>query len=205
MAMLDRTLDEEVNVVDSKRAVEDDERAWIDAAATGDVEAFRKLYDRYFDYVSRQVGRVMGPGGELEDVVQEVFVQVFRSLDSYRHESAFSTWLYRLTYNVTISHLRKKPRTVELADWRPLREPASAWSKLEARDMCRVLYAALEQVSTDHREAFLLYEVEGMKLREIAELTGDSINTVAARVRRTRERMQTVLEQATTSGEVDRD
>lgn len=203
--MLKPTPIDETEVADTERVKKDEERAWIAAAASGDVAAFRRLYDRYFDYVTRQVGRVMGPGADLEDVVQEVFVQVFRCLDSYRFESAFSTWLYRVAYNVTVSHLRKKPRTVELADWRPLREPSSAWSKLEARDMCRVLYAALEHVAADHREAFLLYEVEGMKLREIADLTGESINTVAARVRRTRERMQAVLEQATQSGEVDRD
>lgn len=190
-----------MNVADTEHAEVDEEQVWIEAAAAGDVAAFRLLYDRHFDFVTRQVGRVMGPqfggaGGELEDVVQEVFVQVFRSLHSYRSESKFTTWLYRVAYNVTISHLRKQPRTVELKDWRALREPSNAWDKLEARDMCRVLYAALEQVAEDQREAFLLFEIEGMKLREIAELTGDSINTVAARVRRTREKLQQVLEQA---------
>lgn len=184
------------DVAETQSAEVDEEQIWIEAAASGDVAAFRLLYDRHFDFVSRQVGRVMGPGGELEDVVQEVFVQVFRSLHSYRNESKFTTWLYRVAYNVTISHLRKTPRTVELADWRALREPTSQWNKLEARDMCRVLYAALEQVPGDQREAFLLFEVEGLKLREIAELTGESINTIAARVRRTRERLQVVLEQA---------
>lgn len=183
-------------VADLERAEIDEEQAWIAAAAGGDVAAFRRLYDRHFDFVTRTVSRVMGPGADLEDVVQEVFVHVFRSLQSYRNESKFTTWLYRLTYNVTISHLRRMPRMVELADWRPLREPISAWNKLEARDMCRVLYAALEQVPDDHREAFLMFEIEGMKLREIAELTGEPLPTIAARVRRTRERMQQVVEQA---------
>ena len=160
--------------------------------------AFRQLYDRHFDFVTRQVGRIMGPGGELEDVVQEVFVAVFRSLQSYRGDSRFTTWLYRLTYNVTVTHLRKRPKMVELSAWRPLKEPQAAWSRLEARDMVRVLYAALDNVPPEQREAFLLHEVEGLKLREIADLTGESINTIAARVRRTRERMQEVLEAAGT-------
>lgn len=196
----------EPTVADTELAEVDEEQVWIAAASKGDVAAFRLLYDRHFDFVTRQVGRVMGPhfgrvGGEREDVVQEVFVQIFRSLHSYRSESKFTTWVYRVAYNVTISHLRKTPRTVELADWRALREPsASAWNKLEARDMCRVLYAALEQVPEDQRECFLLFEVEGMKLREIAEFTGESINTIAARVRRTRERLQQVLEQAGSLG-----
>lgn len=195
----------EMDVAEPQAAEIEEEQAWVEAAAAGDVAAFRLLYDRHFDFVTRQVGRVMGPqfgsaGGELEDVVQEVFVQVFRSLQNYRSESKFTTWLYRVAYNVTVSHLRRTPRTVELADWRTLREPISTWNKLEARDMCRVLYAALEQVADDQREAFLLFEVEGMKLREISELTGESINTVAARVRRTREKLQQVLEHAAGSG-----
>ena len=188
-----------MNLADDKRAQHDrrdEENAWIAATLDGDVAAFRKLYDRYFDYVARQVGRMMGLQSEREDVVQDVFVAVYRSLDSYRGDSAFSTWLYRLTYNVTVTHLRKRPRTVELAAWRPLRDSQSAWNQLEARDMIRVLYAALDSIPLEQREAFLLHEVEGMKLREVAELTGTSINTVAARVRRTREKMQEVLEQA---------
>lgn len=172
----------------------------IDAAAAGDVVAFRALYDEHFEFVHRQVARIVGPRGrgtgEVEDVVQEVFVQVFRSLSSYRNESKFTTWLYRLTYNVAVSHLRKSPRTVQLADWRPLHEPIDTWAMLEARDLCRVLYAAIEQVPEDHREAFMLFEIEGLKLREIADLTGEQINTVAARVRRTRQRLQQILEQA---------
>ena len=182
---------------------DDEEELCIDAAVHGDMAAFRTLYDRHFEFVTRQVGRIMGPGGDLEDVVQEVFVAVYRSLHGYRGDSRFTTWLYRLTYNVTVSHLRKRPRMVELSAWRPLRDSQGAWARLEARDMVRVLYAALDNVAPDHREAFLLHEVEGMRLREIAELTGESINTIAARVRRTRERMQEVLEAASSEGDHD--
>ena len=192
---------DEINVADTQLSHVDEEQVWIEAAANGDMAAFRLLYDRHLGFVSRTVGRVLGPGNDIEDVVQDVFVQVFRSLGSYRSESKFTTWLYRVAYNVAISHLRKKPRTVELADYRALREPGSTWARLEARAMCRVLYSALEQTSEENREAFLLFEVEGLKLREIAELTGASLNTVAARVRRTRERLQSVLEQAGADGQ----
>ena len=174
---------------------------WLEAAVAGDATAFRWIYERYFDSVARQIGRMIGTSSDLEDVVQEVFVQVFRSIENYRFESKFTTWLYRLTYNVTVSYLRKKPKTVELAAWRPLRDEASEWAKLEARDLVRVMFAALEQVPEEHREAFLLHEVEGYKLREISELTGDSINTIAARIRRTRERMQSILEQSIAEGQ----
>jgi RNA polymerase sigma-70 factor, ECF subfamily len=175
----------------------DTESQWIIRAAKGDMVSFRRLYDRHVDYVTCQVARLMGPGYELEDIVQEIFVQVFRSLATFRHECAFTTWLYRLARNVAIDHLRKRSKTVSLADWRPLKCSSQQWAKLEARDQIRVLYAAMQKFSLENREAFILHEIEGLKLREIEELTGESINTIAARVRRTREQLRGILEAAT--------
>ena len=164
----------------------DPESALIEAASAGDMSAFRALYDLHLHYVTRSVARLLGHSPELEDVVQEVFIQVYRSLGQYRGDCAFTTWLYRVARNVGIDHLRKRRvTTVELDAWRPLTADSDTWAQLEARDLCRALYAALDAMSVEHREVFMLHEVEGMKLREIAELTNESINTVAARVRRT--------------------
>ena len=179
----------------------DDQAETIAAAAKGDMAAFRVIYDRHFDYVTRNVARLIG-GSELEDVVQEVFVNIYRSIGTYRGDCAFRTWVYRVARNVTIDHLRaRKIQTIELDAWRPLKADTNAWKQLEARDLLRALNAALHNVSPEHREAFFLYEVEGMKLREIAELTGDSINPIAARVRRTRERLQSLLDRKDREGE----
>lgn len=158
--------------------------------------AFRALYDRNVSRVRGQVGRLVGPGAEVDDVVQEVFVQMHRSLGSFRGESNFSTWLYRLTWNVAVSHLRKRRPVVDLESIRQLQLSTEDWKRLEARDQVKVLYAALEQVSDAGRDAFLLYHVEGLTLQEIADLDGSSINTIAARVRRTRERVAAVLTRA---------
>lgn len=180
---------------------EAEETKLIAAVTRGDMAAFRELYDRHFDYVTRNVARLVR-GAELEDLVQEVFVNVYRSIGTYRGDCAFRTWLYRVARNVTIDHLRtRKLTTIELDAWRPLRAETSAWKQLEARDLLRTLNAALQNVSPEHREAFFLYELEGMKLREIAELTGDSINTIAARIRRTRERLQSLLDQKDREGD----
>lgn len=180
----------------------DPERVLIAAAAQGDMRAFRTLYDLHLSYVTRCVARLLGQAPDLEDVVQEAFIAIYRALPSFRGDCAFTTWLYRVARNVAIDHLRKRRvSTVELDAWRPLRADADQWAHLEARDLCRALYAALDTLSIEHREVFVLHEVEGMKLREIAELTNESVNTVAARVRRTREKLQSVLEN--TMREVD--
>lgn len=163
--------------------------------AQGDRGAFRVLYERHLGRVTHQVGRLMGPGGDIESVVQDVFIQVYRSLQSFRGESRFTTWLYRVTRNVTVDRLRRQPPTVALPELRGLVAPQQEWSRLTARERLKHLYAALNNLSASHREAFILYELEGKSLAEIAELTGDSLNTVASRVRRSRENLRALLEQ----------
>ncbi len=168
----------------------------IQAAVEGDTQAFRLLYEEHLEQVILHVGRLLGPRADVEDAVQEVFVRVHRSLDQYRGDSKFSTWLYRVTRNVAIDHLRRQKKTVSLDDWRPLRATGEDWRRLEARDQLRGLYAALERLPPEYREAFVLYEVEGCKLREIAELTESPLGTVASRVRRAREQLREGLESA---------
>ena len=80
------------------------------------------------------------------------------------------------------------------------------WGKLEARDKLRTLYAALNELPDEYREAFILFEIEGNSLQEIAQMTDTSLNTIASRVRRSRERLRALLEsvegsdRATTQG-----
>lgn len=172
----------------------DNVRNWVETAQDGDMEAFRRLYEKFLPYVRRHVGRLMGPGAEVDDVVQEIFVEVYDSLSDFEFRSKFKTWLYRVTRNVAISQMRGTKETVDLGDLQPLRADARTLSKIEARDQVRALYTVLEQCKPESREAFILHEVEEMKLREIAEWTDTSINTIASRVRRTREKLRTFLE-----------
>lgn len=167
----------------------------------GDMHAFQTLYEQYWKRVYAHVRRVMGGRGDVEDVVQEVFVQVHRSLPKFRGDSALSTWIYRITWNVSVSHLRKKKhKTVELPALRQIACSKEQWSTLEARDKLRTLYAALDDLPDDYREAFVLFELEGHSLQEIADMLETSLNTVASRVRRSRERLRSLLESAEGAG-----
>ena len=169
----------------------------------GDMRAFRTLYDRHLRHVTAQVGRIMGPWNEVEDTVQEVFVQLHRALPSYRFDSRFTTWLYRITHNVTVSQIRKQSRQRHRDSLANIRLNDDEWGKLDARSQIKVLYAALEEVSEKNREAFVLHEIEGLPLKEVAEIANVSINTIAARVRRTRENLKQILIAATTEQQDD--
>ncbi|MCB9508313.1 MAG: RNA polymerase sigma factor [Myxococcales bacterium] len=188
-----------------RQPVTEDDSSLASRAADGDRRAFRTLYDRHLARVRAQVGRLLGPSGrgadgrpsaDVDDVVQDVFVQLYRAVGTYRGDSAFTTWLYRLTWNVTVSHLRRRKTFVDLDALLPLQLSHDEWKRLEARDLMGVLYAALDEVSADARSAFVMFYVEGMTLQEIADLTGAPLNTIAARVRRSRERVASVLSAA---------
>lgn len=150
----------------------------------GDEAAFCELYRRHVDRVHRLVARILGPRGDVEDTVQEIFVQVNRSLDRFRGDSRFATWLHRIAVNVTMSVLRHGAR--ELLE-PALREPdADPGEQLEAREEVLALYRALDAVPEHNRVAFVLFELEGMSLDEVAETTGVPLQAAAARLRRAR-------------------
>lgn len=173
--------------------------ALIQRAARGDRAAFRDLYRAHLRAVTAQVGRMLGPGNDVEGVVQEVFIQTYQSLHRFRFESRFSTWLRRITRNVTIDHLRRHPPAIDLRGLRALADhihgapDADPLRRLTARDRLRHLYAALADLPLHQREAFIAFELEGMSLAELAALTDTSIHTAASRVRRARERLRAVL------------
>ena len=172
------------------------ERALVERAQQGDLTAFRALYELHLRRVVNHVGRIMGPGPEVEDVVQNVFIQVHRSLPKFKGDSKFTTWLYRITWNVTVTHLRRRAPTVDLPALKQFASGEDQWDRLEARDKLRTLYAGVADLPPDYREAFTLFEIEGIPLKEIAEMKGESLNTIASRVRRSRERLRELLERA---------
>lgn len=173
-----------------------DEHILIARAQQGDLDAFRQIYDLYLRRVISHVGRIMGPGPEVEDVVQNVFIQVHRSLPSFNGDAKFSTWLYRVTWNVTVSYLRRRAPTVDLPALKQFAASDEEWNRLVARDKLRTLHAGIADLPPDYREAFTLFELEGIALNEIAEMKQESINTIASRVRRARERLRALLERA---------
>ena len=177
------------------------ESTLIEAAATGDMEAFRRLYDRYLGQVTRTVGRYLGPSSEVEDVVQEAFVELYRSLGQVSDHDAFEGWVYRVARNVAISHIRKQPKSVDFVTLQTLKEPTDHWKKLAAREKVRVLYAAMDCLSDKQREAVIMYEIEGKKLQEIADETDTSINTIGSRVRRGRKQLLKIIKRAMSTSE----
>lgn len=165
----------------------------VDAAAAlvarcqrGDQAAFRELFRLHRDDVARLVHRMCGSRSELPDLVQEVFLQVFRSIEDFRGDARFTTWLYRLTVNVVLMHRRaqrSRPTLVEEEKAAVPRDPHLLPDEQVARRRrAAALYALLDRMSEKKRTVFVLHELEGLTPAEIAAVVGAPVLTVRTRL-----------------------
>jgi RNA polymerase sigma-70 factor (ECF subfamily) len=160
----------------------------IKRAQRGEPQALRELFERYRADVTRVAFRVLGPSADLEDVVQEAFVQLFRSLRSYQGSAKFSTWLYRVVTNVArmhIRHERVRPR-FDLAAAAAIEQQVSPEARPDAQaernERLSALYAHLERLSERKRTVLVLHDFEGLPASEIAEIVGAPVLTVRTRL-----------------------
>lgn len=141
----------------------------IQQVVQGDLQAFDSLYHRYVKVVYNRVSYVV-PETDVEDVAQEIFLAVFRSLPTYRGEARFSTWLRTLTNNKVAEYYRKRSRKKETMQVDLLHaERSSDQSNAKSLEDRIALYSALSQLSYQHREVIMLRFAEGMQFNEIAK------------------------------------
>ena len=145
-------------------------------ASRGDVEAFSRLVQSHSPLVYRVGLRILGPEAA-QDASQEVWVRVWRSIKGFRGDSAFSTWLYRITVNTCLNARRQEERreSQEYGDEMPyLPEPPGGDADPEAAALSQErreeIYAALRHVRAEHRAALVLRHMEGLSYAEIAEV-----------------------------------
>lgn len=178
-----------------------DEKHILTRARRGDVAAFEELVRLYEKRVYAVALRSSGNPEDAADIVQEVFLRAWRSIESFRGDSGFSTWLFRITMNLCVDHARHRhaqPQTQPIVTddetERPLPDPAPTPEEhLDNRELGRELAAALAEVSEEHRRIVLLRDVSGMSYTEIAEVLEISEGTVKSRLSRARIALRKVL------------
>ena len=144
------------------------------AAGKGDLKAFETLYERHNRRVFSLCLRMTQNGAEAEDLAQEAFIQLFRKIGSFRGESAFTTWLHRLTVNQVLMHFRKRSvkleRTTDEGET-PVQIVRGTENPNSMPVMDRIaLDNALKQLPPGYRSVFLLHDVEGHEHEEIAKI-----------------------------------
>ena len=168
------------------------------AAAGGRTEAFEELYQRHYRRVYSLCLRMVANPTEAEDLTQEVFVQLFRKIGSFRGESAFTTWLHRMTVNQVLMHFRKRgvklEQTTDEGD-ELLNVVQAGTERPQAMPVVDriALDRAVAQLSPGYRSVFVLHDVEGYEHEEVAKMLGISVGTSKSQLHKARMRLRDLL------------
>jgi len=184
----------------------------VERAQRGDKLAFGLLVEKYQRKLARLISRLVRDPGEVEDVTQEAFIKAYRALPSFRGDSAFYTWLYRIGINTAKNYLvamgRRAPTSTEFEaeeaegfdSGELLREISTPESLLLTKEIAGTVNQAIEALPEELRSAIQLRELEGMSYEEIAKLMDCPVGTVRSRIFRAREaiagRLKPLLDQA---------
>jgi len=172
----------------------------IEAAKLGDAQAFQALYDKHKRRVYSLCLRMTANTAEAEDLTQEAFLQLYRKIATFRGESAFSTWLHRLSVNVVLMHLRKKSLPVVSLEETTQGEDDTPKKDFGAEDLALAgsidrlqLQRAVDDLPPGYRTIFVLHDVEGYEHNEIATIVGCSIGNSKSQLHKARMKLRDLL------------
>ncbi|HEX8737849.1 MAG TPA: RNA polymerase sigma factor [Pyrinomonadaceae bacterium] len=168
------------------------------SAAKGDMKAFEEIYNRHHRRVYSLCLRMLQNTAEAEDLTQEVFIQLYRKIGSFRGDSAFTTWLHRLTVNQVLMHFRKRTvkfeKTTEEGETPVQIVPGTENSgKMPIVDKI-ALENAIAQLPTGYKNVFVLHDVEGYEHEEVAKILGCSVGTSKSQLHKARLKMRKLLQ-----------
>ena len=177
----------------------------LDLAArcvAGDERAQRELFTRERRRVHATLFRVLGSNSSMDDLVQDAFLEVFRSLSTFRGDASLSTWIDRCTVNVALTHLRRKrPKLVEMVH-EPASHAPSPEHQVLLREAGRRLYAELDRMAPNARVALTLHVIDERPLAEVAAAMNASVVATKVRVWRARQHLLACFARDTLLGDV---
>ncbi len=168
-------------------------------ARDGDMHAFRKLVERYEEDIAATVVAMLGPTGEVDDVVQEVFIRFYDALSKFRGESSVRTYLKRIAINRTLDVLRKRKRffarfvSRDVEGYRFDEAGPDGGETIDRMERRALVHRAIQALPPRHREVVVLRLIEGYSTQETAELLGIAYGTVLSRLSRAQVRLKRLL------------
>ncbi|MGH8642563.1 MAG: RNA polymerase sigma factor RpoE, partial [Burkholderiales bacterium] len=171
----------------------------VERAQHGDKHAFELLVSKYQRKLARLLSRFIRDSTEVEDVTQEAFIKAYRALPTFRGDSAFYTWLYRIGINTAKNYLvamgRRAPTTTDIdseeaegfEDGEQLRDLNTPENEMMSRQVAETVNQTLEELPEELRTAITLREIEGLSYEDIANIMNCPIGTVRSRIFRARE------------------
>lgn len=178
-----------------------DDAQLIREALAGDSSSFGELVTRHQDRLYNTMVHVVGSADDARDVVQDAFVQAFVKLDTFKSNSAFYTWLYRIAFNLGISHLRRKKPTISVDKMQedtggePPGTDEAPGDRIEQHERAGQVHEALASLSEEHRSVLVLREMEDHSYEEISVILELPVGTVRSRLHRARIQLRDQLKE----------
>jgi RNA polymerase sigma-70 factor (ECF subfamily) len=174
-----------------------DEKQQIHKVLKGDMSAFGYFVDTYQDMAITIAYRICGNKQDAEDIVQNAFVKAFHNLHTFRSDSKFSTWFYRIVYNTAITETRTSTFNTEFVDYK-VAETSSysdmdTMSQIEENERNRLISQAMDQMPKDESVMLTLYYLEDNPVKEIALITNLTESNVKVKLHRARKRFADII------------
>jgi RNA polymerase sigma-70 factor (ECF subfamily) len=185
-----------------------EDKTLVQETLAGNQLSFQLLVERYQERIFGLVRHYTRSAVEVEDIVQDAFIKAYRRLETFQHQSSFSTWLYRIAVNTALDFLKRAGRNPVRAVEDPElvgtpgdagagrergRSIAAPEANLEREEVARITHEALDEIPEIFRTVLVLREFEDMAYQEMADLLGISIGTVESRLFRARARFKDAL------------
>jgi RNA polymerase sigma-70 factor (ECF subfamily) len=150
----------------------------------GDESAFNELVRKYQKTIYWHARRILGNHMDADEVTQEAIITMYKKLNTFKFDSAISTWLYKITFNKSINHMRKsklrKYLFLDDEEVKEMKNDENLYEDYEAKEKVHKVDKVLEKLPIKQKEVFILKQFEGLKYREIAEITGKSEGALKA-------------------------
>ena len=177
-----------------------DDYFYIQRIKAGDMRAFSGIVSKYQSKLLTIIMKIVENREDAEDITQEVFIKVFKSLEQFKGDAEFSTWLYRVAYNTTLSELRKRKFSFVLIDDNTFmgNEPSvESIDEMDSEQRLACLDTALKRLSPDDAFLITLYYLEEQSIDEISEISNLSVSNVKVRLHRIRKKLAVEIQQLT--------
>ncbi|MRT93091.1 RNA polymerase sigma factor [Ancylomarina sp. 16SWW S1-10-2] len=173
---------------------------YIQKIKNGDVGAYVYLVDRHKKMAFNIAMQIIGNREDAEEITQDAFLKAYQALDSYKGESKFSTWLYRIIYNASISKMRKKKLDQVSIDDNynasvSIKSTQSALQSLTNKEQKLYINRALNKMNADEKTIINLFYLEENSVSELSDITGLSVANVKVKLHRSRKKLYGILEQ----------
>jgi len=177
------------------------ERLTVLRAQAGDRAAFHELVEAYQQRLTYYVHRLVQDVHQARDILQDVWLDVYRTLDKLQSPAAFRVWLYRIAHNHAVSHVRREKVAAEASDQLAVDgEEIERWNDLDALENAELVHFALNRLTVSHREVMALRFLEGMDVKEIARVLECSEGTAKSRLHYAKGALRRIIEEEWKNG-----